>query len=81
MLKFNIVFADNKVGAISSNKYPIITYAARNKFVDFVNSLREDYPGCKLHCVRDEALENKIRERVKMDKIIAMEILKSRIRD
>lgn len=80
MIKFAIVFADNKVGAVSLGKCPAVTYAARNKFVDFVKGLREDYPGCELHCVRDEALENKVRERVKQDKIIAIETLKARIR-
>lgn len=80
MIKFFIVYADNKVGAVSSGKCPTVTYAARNKFVDFIKGLREDYPGCELHCVRDEALENKVRDRVKMDKIIALEALKARMR-
>lgn len=80
MIEFFIVFADNKVGAVSSGKCPAVTYAARNKFVDFVKGLREDYPGCKLHCVHDKALQDKVRERVKMDKIIALEALKARMR-
>lgn len=80
MIKFFIVYADNKIGAVSSGKCPTVTYAARNKFVDFIQGLREDYPGCELHCVHDEALENKVRKRVKQDKIIALEALKARIR-
>lgn len=80
MIKFFIVFADNKVGAISDNKCPIVTYASRNKFKDFVEGIIEDYPGAKIHCVRDEALENKVRARVKLDKLIALEMLKSRIK-
>lgn len=80
MVKFFIVYADNKVGAVSLGKCPAVTYAARNKFVDFIKGLREDYPKCELHCVRDETLENKVRERVKMDKIIAIEAMKARMR-
>lgn len=80
MIKFFIVFADDKVGAVSSGKCPTVTYEERSNFVDFIEGLREDYPGCKLHCVHDKALENKVRERVKLDKIIALEVMKARMR-
>lgn len=62
-----LVHVDHKIGAVCENGNGFISYASSSKFVDFVKGLKEDYPDFMLHCVNDERLKEKVRQRVKQD--------------
>lgn len=62
-----LVHVDQYIGAYHHGKCPMISYAPADKFIDFVEVLREDYPQMKLRCVVNEGIENKVRQRITFD--------------
>jgi hypothetical protein len=62
-----VVHVDQYIGAYHHGKCPMISYAPADKFIDFVEGLREDYPQMKLRCVVNEGIENKVRQRITFD--------------
>lgn len=65
-----LVHVDEYIGAYHPGKCPMITYAPANKFIDFAKGLREDYPEMRLRCVINEGIENKVRQKIKIDRDI-----------
>lgn len=63
-----LVHVDGYIGAFYPSKCPVISYAPADKFIDFAKGLREDYPQIKLRCVRNEGIENKVRQRMIIDR-------------
>ena len=63
-----LVHVDGHIGAYRHGKCPNISYAPQDKFIDFVESLREDYPEYRLRCVNNQGIENKVRQRMIIDK-------------
>jgi len=49
---------------------PTITYAPQDKFIDFVDSLREDYSEYRLRCIDNQGIRERIEKQVKIDRII-----------
>ncbi len=64
-----IVFVDGEVASYLPGKYPQYSHAPREKFIDFVKGLRETYPEYRLRCVRNEGIEEWIRERMRWERI------------
>ena len=62
-----LVHVDEYIGAYHHGKCPMITYAPADKFIDFAKGLREDYPEMKLRCVRNDGIENKVKQRITFD--------------
>ena len=58
------------IGAYRPGLCPTITYAPQDKFIDFVDSLREDYPEYRLRCVDNHGIRERIEKQVKADRII-----------
>jgi len=48
----------------------MISYAPQDKFVDFVKGLIDDYPEYRLRCVSNQKIENKVRQRMVLDRKI-----------
>ncbi|MBR2273957.1 MAG: hypothetical protein IJ864_03905 [Alphaproteobacteria bacterium] len=69
-----IVHVGNYIGAYRCGKCPTITYASADKFIDFVKSLREDYPEYRLRCVRNWGIEEEVRKIIDRDKILQQRI-------
>lgn len=57
-----IVHVGNYIGAYRCGKCPTIAYAPAEKFIDFIQSLREDYPEYRLRCVRNWGIEEEVRK-------------------
>ena len=82
-LGYGVIGAGNTVGILNQNRQyadrlalkqqercPTITYAPQDKFIDFVDSLREDYPEYRLRCVDNHGIRERIEKQVKIDRII-----------
>ena len=82
-LGYGVIGAGNTVGILNQNRQyadrlalkqqercPTITYAPQDKFIDFVDSLREDYPEYRLRCVDNHGIRERIEKQVKADRII-----------
>lgn len=82
-LGYGVIGAGNTVGTLNQNRQyanrlalkqkercPTITYAPQDKFIDFVDSLREDYPEYRLRCVDNHGIRERIEKQVKADRII-----------
>lgn len=65
-----IVHTGEYIGAFLPAKCPVISYAKSDKFVDFCLGLREDFPDFRLHCVINKGIEEKVQERIRLDKLI-----------
>lgn len=65
-----IVHVCKYIGAYRCGKCPTITYAPAEKFVDFVQSLQEDYPDYRLRCVRNWGIEEEVRKIIARDKVV-----------
>ena len=61
---------DDLIGSYWLRKYQIIAYVPQNKFIDFVDSLREDYPEYRLLCVDNRGIRERVEKQVKADRII-----------
>lgn len=48
----------------------MISYAPREKFIDFVKGLREDYPDFKLRCVVNEGIKELVLKKVLQERSI-----------
>lgn len=65
--EIKILHVENKVCAVLPSKRCFSYVVAEpNKFIDFVQSLMEDYPQAKMRCVIDEELEKKLKSRLRM---------------
>ena len=64
-----LVHVDGYIGAYKPGRCPMISYAKQSRFIDFVESLREDYPGFRLRCVVNEGISERIRGKIKQDMI------------
>ena len=62
-----LVHVDEYIGAYHHGKFPMISYAPADKFIDFAKGLREDYPQMKLRCVVNEGIEEVVRKRITFD--------------
>ncbi len=67
MKEIYIVKINGFVGAYRVGRCPNIMYARSDKFIDFVKSLIEDYPGYKLRCVINKGIEDEVRKRIAVD--------------
>ena len=56
------------IGAYRPGRCPTITYAPQDKFIDFVDSLREDYPEYRLRCVDNQGIREKILLRLNLER-------------
>lgn len=76
-----LVHVDGYIGAYKPGRCPMISYAKQNRFIDFVESLREDYPGFRLRCEVNEGISEKVRSKIKQDMIFEkMRVKKHSIR-
>ena len=48
------------IGAYKPGRCPAISTARSEQFVDFAESLREDYPGYRLRCINNQGVRDKI---------------------
>lgn len=62
--EIKIIHVENKVCAVLPTKLFSYVISEPEKFIDFVQGLREDFPQFKLHCVIDKKLENKVKARL-----------------
>lgn len=62
-----LVHVDGQIGAYKPGKFPLVSYAPQDKFIDFVKSLREDYPEFRLRCVANEGIAERIKIQIKQD--------------
>ena len=82
-LGYGVIGAGNTVGILNQNRQyadrlalkqqercPTITYAPQDKFIDFVDSLREDYSEYRLRCIDNQGIRERIEKQVKIDRII-----------
>lgn len=65
-----IVQCNAYIGAYKPGKCPIVSYAPREKFIDFCKSLREDYPDFKLRCVKNKGIEDKVNNQIARDIVL-----------
>lgn len=68
MKEIYIVHADAYIGCYKPGKCPMVGYAPREKFIDFVKGLREDYPDFKLRCVVNEGIKEVVLRKVRNDR-------------
>lgn len=68
--EIKIIHARNKIFAILPSKYFTFSMAEPENFVDFIQSLREDYPNLKMRCVIDGNLKKKVESRLQMQRAI-----------
>lgn len=74
-----LVHVDGYIGSYLPRKnYPIIGYADKEKFVDFCQSLREDFPEYRLRCVDNDGIRILIRDRIMQDRIMAQRLERGR---
>lgn len=62
MKEIYLVHVDKYIGAYRAGRCPNISYAPADKFIDFVQSLREEYPEYKLRCVLNEGIEAEVKK-------------------
>ena len=62
--------AETKIGAYRPGRCPTIAYAPQVKFIDFVDSLREEYPEYRLRCIDNQGIRERIEKQAKIDRII-----------
>ena len=70
MKEIYIVHVDRYVGAYRVGRCPNIAYAPAENFIDFVQSLREDYPDYKMRCVLNKGIEEEVRKIIQRDILI-----------
>ena len=58
------------IGAVTQGKCPIVTYAPRQEFIQFVMSLKEDFPTLKQVYVVDDKIRQIIENKIMFDKKI-----------
>lgn len=66
-----IVKFDRYIGAYRPGRYPNIAYAPANEFTEFIMSLKEDYPGYRLRCVRNYGIEEEVLKVIIRDMMIS----------
>lgn len=69
-----LVHVDSYIGSFIPSKCPVISYAPSNKFIDFAKSIIESYPEYKIRCIRNEGIENHIRQKINCDKMLTNKI-------
>lgn len=69
-----LVHVDEYIGVFYPSKCPMISYAPADKFIDFVEGLRESYPQIRLRCVQNEGIKEKVRKRIKFDNSLRKEM-------
>lgn len=74
MKEIYLVHVDGYIGSYLSAKCPVVSYAPQNEFVEFVGSLKEDYPDYKLRCVLNEGIEEHIRKKIIADKLLTKQL-------
>lgn len=74
MSEIYIVHVDSYVGAYKGGKCPMISYAPRDKWIDFVKTMIEDYPDNRLRCVHDEKIEERVRRQINYNKLLTSEL-------
>lgn len=67
-----IVHVGNYIGAYRCGTCPTIVYAPAEKFIDFIQSIREDYPEYRLRCVRNWGIEEEVMKVIDRDKILQL---------
>ena len=80
MKEIYIVHADAYIGCYKPGKCPMISYAPREKFIDFVKGLREDYPDFKLRCVVNEGRKELVLKKVRNDRMQILLVKENRAR-
>ena len=80
MKEIYIVHADAYIGCYKPGKCPMISYAPREKFIDFVKGLLEDYPDFKLRCVVNEGIIELVLEKVRIDRMQILLVKENRAR-
>lgn len=67
--EIKILHVQDKICAVLPSKrcFSYMT-AEQENFVDYIQSLREDYPEAKLRCVIDDELKEKLESRLLMQK-------------
>lgn len=65
-----IVHVGGYVGSYMPSKHcPQVSYAPHDKFIDFVQGLREDYPDYRLRCIINHGIEQKVWQQINLDKL------------
>lgn len=72
-----LTYVDSCIGAFKPDD-KAIHYAKSDKFVDFVIKLKKKYPDYRFRCVINWGIEELIRKRIKIDKILAKTLEKNR---
>ena len=68
--EIKIIHVKNKIFAVIPSKFFTYSMAEPENFVDFIQSLREDYPNLKMRCVIDNELKKKLESRLHVQKAI-----------
>lgn len=71
MKEIYIVHADAYIGCYKPGKCPMISYAPREKFIDFVRGLMEDFPNHKYRCVINEGIKQKVLCKIQSDRVLS----------
>ena len=50
-------------GCVQGNPHHFYSFCPKDKFVDWIKGLKEDYPEFTLRCVRNEGIEEWLRKR------------------
>lgn len=53
-----------------SNKNPMYGFAPQDKFIDLIQSLRDEYPEYRLRCISNKGLEDWLYSRLMMQKLL-----------
>lgn len=59
-----ILHVDDKIAAFKPGKHKQYSFAEPEKFIDFVKSIKETYPGYRLRCIKNEGIEQYLRQRL-----------------
>lgn len=78
MREVYIVKFDDYVGMYIPGKCPTISYEKREKWIDFVKSVLEEYPEYKTRCVINDGIVEAIKKKIQADKMLQMYMGKSR---
>lgn len=70
MKEVYIVHVDEFIGSYIPSKCPVISYAPRENFIDFVLMLKKKHPDYKPRCVINEGIAEAVRKKIQADKIL-----------
>lgn len=63
---------------IPSKKCPSYGSVPSDKFIDLIKGLHDEYPDHRLRCVKNEGLENHLRKKLEIRKLIINNVKKIR---